>query len=40
MWELRVPRSGSLQVLMSHLQHYHSAEHGALLLQLEQTRPM
>jgi hypothetical protein len=24
--QLRVPRSGSLQVLMSHLQHYHSAD--------------
>ena len=34
--QLRVPRSGSLQVLMKHLQRFHSAEHTALMLQLEQ----
>ena len=34
--QLRAPRSGSLQVLMSHMQHYHSSEYGALMLTLEQ----
>ena len=34
--QLRAPRSGSLQVLMSHMQQYHSAEYGALMLTLDQ----
>jgi len=34
--QLRAPRSGSLSVLMQHLQHYHAAEYGALMLTLEQ----
>lgn len=33
--QLRVPRSGSLQVLMQHLSHYHSAEYASLKLALE-----
>ena len=35
--QLRVPRSGSLQVFFSHLQRFHSAEYTALMLQLAQT---
>jgi hypothetical protein len=33
--QLRAPRSGSLQVLMSHMQHKHPAEYGALMFTLE-----
>ena len=32
---LRIPRSGSLQVLVQQLQCYHAAEYGALMLALE-----
>ena len=31
---LRVPRSGSLQVLMKHLQQFHAAEYSALMQQM------
>ena len=34
--QLRAPRSGSLSLLMRHLQHYHPAEYGALMLILQQ----
>ena len=33
---LHVPRSGSVMVLMKHMQCYHSAEYSALMLTLEQ----